>query len=89
MTAENLCHQVIFVDDATGTVMPPDPEMIQIGDAIWQRLQWRGLVQGAVRPVGVIIVAGVTISRIAASLPAGSVPASRTSHARSGHVNLE
>ena len=42
---QNLCHQVIFVDDATGTVMLPDPEMIQVGDAIWQWLQWRGLVQ--------------------------------------------
>jgi hypothetical protein len=39
------------VDDATHAVMPPDPEMIQVGDAIWQRPQWRGLVQGAVRPV--------------------------------------
>jgi len=31
-------------------VMAPDPEMIQVGDAIWQGRQWRGLVQGAVRP---------------------------------------
>jgi hypothetical protein len=38
------------VDDATHAVMPPDPEMIQVGDAAWQRPQWRGLVQGAVRP---------------------------------------
>jgi len=51
--AENLCHQAIFVDDATRAVMPPDPEMIQVGDAIWRGPQWRGLVQGAVRPVGV------------------------------------
>jgi hypothetical protein len=42
--AENLCHQAIFVDDATHAVMPPDPEVIQVGDAIWQRPQWRGLV---------------------------------------------
>jgi hypothetical protein len=41
------------VDDATRAVMPPDPEMIQVGDVIWQRPQWRGLVQGAVRPAGV------------------------------------
>jgi len=41
------------VDDATRTVMPPDLEMIQVGDAGWQWPQWRGLVQGAVRPVGV------------------------------------
>jgi hypothetical protein len=36
--------------------MPPDPEMIQVGDAIWQGPQWRGLVQGAVRPVRVVEV---------------------------------
>jgi hypothetical protein len=35
--AENLCHQAIFVDYATSAVMPPDPEMIQVGDAVWQR----------------------------------------------------
>jgi hypothetical protein len=54
--AENLCHQAIFVDDATHSVMPPDPEMIQVGDAIWQRPQWRGLVRGAMRPVGIVEV---------------------------------
>ena len=35
------------------------------------------------------VVAGVTISRIAAKRPTGIVPAARASHARSGHVNLE
>ena len=34
--AENLCHKAIFVDDATDTVMPPDPDVIQVGDAVWQ-----------------------------------------------------
>ena len=29
--AENLCHQAIFVDDATRAVMTPDPEMILKG----------------------------------------------------------
>jgi len=42
------------VDDATHAVVPPDPEMIQVGDAIWQGPQWRGLVQGSVRPVRVV-----------------------------------
>ena len=37
-------------------VISPDPEMIRVGNAIWQRPQWRGLVQGAVRPVGVVEV---------------------------------
>ncbi len=31
LCAENLCHQAIFVDDATRAVMPPDPEMILKG----------------------------------------------------------
>jgi hypothetical protein len=48
---ENLCHQAVFVDDAARAVVAPDPEMIQVGDAIWQRPQWRGLAQGAVRTV--------------------------------------
>jgi hypothetical protein len=37
VSADNLCHQAIFVDDATYAAMPPDPEMIQVGNAIWQR----------------------------------------------------
>ncbi len=32
----------LLVDDAIHAVMPPDPEMIQVGDAIWQRPRWRG-----------------------------------------------
>jgi hypothetical protein len=51
--AENSCDQAILVDDATDAVMPPDPEMIQLGDPTWQWPQRRGMVQGAVRPVGV------------------------------------
>jgi hypothetical protein len=35
--AENLCHQAIFVDDAARAVMPPEAELVQVGDAIWQR----------------------------------------------------
>ena len=56
MGAENLCHQAIFVDDVPHAVVAPDPEMIPVGDAIWQGPQWRGLVQGAVWPVGVVEV---------------------------------
>lgn len=33
--AETLCHQAIFVDDATRVVAPPDPEVIEVGDGIW------------------------------------------------------
>ena len=34
--AENLCHQAIFVNHAPGAVAPPDPELIQIRDAVGQ-----------------------------------------------------
>ena len=51
--AENLCHQAIFVDHAPSAVAPPDAEVVQVGDAVWQRAERRGLVQGAVRPVHV------------------------------------
>ena len=51
--AENLCHQVIFVEDSASTVTPPDPEMIQISNVVGQGAERRGLVQGSVRPVRV------------------------------------
>jgi hypothetical protein len=54
--AEYLCHQAIFVDDATRTVKPLDPEVVQVGDAIWQGPQWRGLAQRTVRPVRIVEV---------------------------------
>jgi hypothetical protein len=54
--AENLCHQAILVDHTSGTVAPLDPEPIQAGDAVGQRMQRRGLVQGSVRPVRVVEV---------------------------------
>ncbi len=41
------------MNHASGTVTPLDPELIQVGDAIGQRAQRRGLVQGSVRPVPV------------------------------------
>jgi hypothetical protein len=45
----NLCHQAIFVDDATRAVMPPDPEMIQVGDCGCRKLMSRSLTYD-VRP---------------------------------------
>ena len=51
--AENLCHQVIFVEDAASAVTPLDPEMIQVSNAVGQGAERRGLVQGSVRPVRV------------------------------------
>ena len=35
--AENLCHQAIFMDDASGAVAPQDTEVVQVGNAIWHR----------------------------------------------------
>ena len=54
--AENLCHQAILMNHAPSAVAPLDPELVQVGDAVWQRAQRRGLVQGAVRPVRVVEV---------------------------------
>jgi hypothetical protein len=41
------------MDHASGTIAPPDAEVVQAGDAARQRAQRRGLVQGSVRPVRV------------------------------------
>ena len=49
MGAENLCHQAILVNHATSAVTPLDPEMVQVGEPVWQRAERRGLVQGSVR----------------------------------------
>ena len=47
--AENLCHQAILMDHACCAVTPPDPEMVQVGDAVGQWAERRGLLQA--RPV--------------------------------------
>ena len=36
------------MNHASGAVASEDAEVVQVGDAIWQRAQRRGLVQGAV-----------------------------------------
>ena len=36
------------MNHASGAIAPEDAEVAQAGDAIWQRAQRRGLVQGAV-----------------------------------------
>lgn len=41
--AENLCHQVIFINHATGAVAPPDAEVVQVGDAPRQKAKEHGL----------------------------------------------
>ena len=42
------------MDHASDAVAPPDADVVQVGDAIWQRAQRRGLAQGAVWPVRVV-----------------------------------
>ena len=39
------------MNHASGAVSPPEAEVVQVSDAIGQRTERRGLVQGAVRPV--------------------------------------
>jgi hypothetical protein len=39
------------MNHASGAVAPPEAEVAQIGDAIWQWAERRGLVQGAMWPV--------------------------------------
>jgi hypothetical protein len=41
VSAENLCHQAIFMNHAPSAVTPLDPELIEVGDAIGQRAQRR------------------------------------------------
>ena len=41
------------MDHASDAVAPPDADVVQVGDIIWQRAQRRGLVQGAVWTVRV------------------------------------
>ena len=54
--AENLCHQAIFMNHASGAVAPEDAEVVQVDDIIWQRAERRGLVQSPMRPMGVVEV---------------------------------
>src|SRR4249920_4200310 len=44
------------MDHASDAVAPPDADVVQVGNIIWQRAQRRGLVQGAVWTVRVVEV---------------------------------
>jgi hypothetical protein len=44
------------MNHASGAVLPPEAEVVQVGDAVRQRAKRRGLVQGAMRPVRVVEV---------------------------------
>jgi hypothetical protein len=42
------------MNHASSAVAAKDAEVVQVGDAIWQGAERRGLVQGAVWPVRVV-----------------------------------
>ena len=54
--AENLCHQAVFMNHAADAVTSLNPEPVKVGDVAGQPAQRRGLLQGSVRPVGVVEV---------------------------------
>jgi hypothetical protein len=62
------------VNHASGTVTPPDPELIQVGDVIGQRAQRRGLVQTSIRPVPVVEVPVLASSGSGVTEPAVDTP---------------
>jgi hypothetical protein len=46
--AENLCRQAVFMNRASCAVTSLYPEMVQVGDAVRQRTERRGLAESAV-----------------------------------------
>jgi hypothetical protein len=58
--AENLCHQAILMNHAADAVTSLNPDPIKVGDAVGESAQRRGLLQGSVRPVGVVATRGRT-----------------------------
>jgi len=44
------------MNHAVDAVAPLNPEMVQVGDTVGQRAQRRGLLEGSVRPVGIVEV---------------------------------
>jgi hypothetical protein len=53
-TSSTSCDQAVFVDHATGVSASSDAVLIEI-DRFGQRFQRRGAVQGAVRPVLIVV----------------------------------
>src|ERR1039458_6042907 len=59
-TSSRSCDQAIFVDQATGASVSSDAVLLKI-DRFGQRLQRRGAVQGAVRPM--LVVVGLVVAQ--------------------------
>jgi hypothetical protein len=60
ITSSTSCHQAIFVDQATDLSLSSDAVLAEV-DRLGQRFQGRGAVQGAVRPV--LIVVGLVLAQ--------------------------
>ena len=58
------------MNHASGAVSPPEAEVVQVSDAIGQRTERRGGVQGAVRPV--LVMVGLVLAQDPAQV--GLVP---------------
>ncbi len=54
--AETLCHQAMLMSHAACAVGSLNPDPVRVGDVAGQPAQRRGLLQGSVRPVGVVEV---------------------------------
>ena len=59
-TSSMSCDQAIFVDQVPDASVSSDAVLLQI-DRFGQRFQWRGAVQGAVRPV--LVVVGLVVAQ--------------------------
>lgn len=46
---------LIFVEDASGPVVSPDPEGLDVGYLGWKRLERSGTGQGHMRPVVIMV----------------------------------
>ena len=54
--ADNLCDLPVFVNHVSGEVASSDPEVVEVDHTIRQRLGGRGLAEGAVRSVVVVVL---------------------------------
>jgi hypothetical protein len=50
-TSSVSCDLRVLVDHAANQMAPTGSEGIEVSDGAWQRLEWCGLAEGAVRPV--------------------------------------
>jgi hypothetical protein len=54
-TPSGSCRERVFVDHAADPVVPADAKRVGVGDSCRTRPQWRGLGQGPVWAMGVVM----------------------------------